>query len=371
MIESLNSPRLQLALEPECAAIATVLENSALLDGDAKVGNNVMIVDAGAGTIDIAVLQILSHRPLKVRQIQLSSGAQLGSTKVDQAFLAMMADILGPTAHATYSAADSDEELRLLDEWERIKLRFKMPKPVTGGSKWRSKAMGAGSRAQKVPLGGILRVTGMKLTEVQTRVAKYNTNNGFTGSDALLVRSYGSNDSAASLVIPASVIRRLFDSVVKQVCDLVAADISNANKAKGAVVDLICLAGGFAQSDVLQAGIRGLGAAPVKVPPDPARSIARGAAYFACDPHIVQERIATYSIGFDISRRRVDETHPKEHTFTADDGVVYDDDIFCALVKRGDVVPTDHVVPKYLVPCHASATSMTCKLYQTINADPQ
>lgn len=368
-METLNSPRLQLALEPECAAISTLLENPTLLATDAKVGNNIMIVDAGAGTIDIAVLQVQSHRPLKVRQIQLSSGKQLGSTKVDQAFLAMMADILGPTAHAAYSTADH-EELQLLTEWERMKLRFRMPKSVTGGSKWRNKQRNAGSGAETVPLGGILRVTGMKLEEVRDRVAMYNTSKGFTGSDALLVQDYGSSGSAW-LVIPASAIRRLFDSVVKQVCDLVAADINSANKAKGAVVDLICLAGGFAHSDVLQAGIKGLGAAPVRVPLNPARSIARGAAHFACDPHLVQERIATYTIGINVNRRRVDDTHPKKHAFTADDGIEYDDDLFCCLVKRGDVVPSKHVVRKSLFTCRASATGMTCKLYQTTSVDPQ
>jgi hypothetical protein len=70
--------------ESQAAAVATITEKDHLL----KRGQTVMVVDAGGGTTDLAMLQVQSMQgqPLKLKSIHHVTGRTVGSTHIDGDF---------------------------------------------------------------------------------------------------------------------------------------------------------------------------------------------------------------------------------------------------------------------------------------------
>ncbi|WAR26707.1 HS12A-like protein [Mya arenaria] len=94
----ISSDKLVIALEPEAAAVYCrflPMENSDQ-EGSLstlKTGSKVLVVDAGGGTVDIAVQELAENGSLK--NIFKASGGDWGGTKVDEAYLRFLEDIIG------------------------------------------------------------------------------------------------------------------------------------------------------------------------------------------------------------------------------------------------------------------------------------
>ena len=91
---------IRLIPEPEAAAIATLREyankgSASIL----KVGDNVLICDAGGGTVDITSYSIKSMQPLQFNEAVIGTGAKCGATYIDRQFHIWMSQIFG--AHFT------------------------------------------------------------------------------------------------------------------------------------------------------------------------------------------------------------------------------------------------------------------------------
>ena len=69
MIETLESPKLVLALEPESAAIACDVHQKA------NPGESFMVLDTGGGTVDITMNRLTSASPLRLDEIVAKSSA--------------------------------------------------------------------------------------------------------------------------------------------------------------------------------------------------------------------------------------------------------------------------------------------------------
>ena len=79
----LDDPALQLALEPECALIASAVEASADLQRRLVVGRRVMILDCGGGTVDVTVSEVIRVDPVQLSELLPASGDAWGGTYVD------------------------------------------------------------------------------------------------------------------------------------------------------------------------------------------------------------------------------------------------------------------------------------------------
>ena len=67
LITDVSSRHLVLALEPECAILAAVADTSRIL----SPGHVVMVVDCGAGTVDITVERVEQVHPLSVKEVSV------------------------------------------------------------------------------------------------------------------------------------------------------------------------------------------------------------------------------------------------------------------------------------------------------------
>lgn len=70
MTASVDAANLMLALEPECAVLASITEISPVERDNLKAGTRVMVVDCGGGTVDITVDEIVTVKPLCLREVR-------------------------------------------------------------------------------------------------------------------------------------------------------------------------------------------------------------------------------------------------------------------------------------------------------------
>jgi hypothetical protein len=118
MIDSMDSQRLVLALEPEGAAIASMLDAPPATRAQFTVGERIMIIDCGGGTADITVSEVKSAEPLQLKEILPASGGPWGGTYVDMNFIMMVAELLGPDM----ARVDQGSRVELLENWEEVKV---------------------------------------------------------------------------------------------------------------------------------------------------------------------------------------------------------------------------------------------------------
>ena len=74
IISTVNSPNLQLCLEPEAACLTVSLKNAPHL---ARNGTKIMILDYGGGTVDITTHEVLSMNPLRPKEPLPPTGLDL------------------------------------------------------------------------------------------------------------------------------------------------------------------------------------------------------------------------------------------------------------------------------------------------------
>jgi hypothetical protein len=70
LIDSIDSPNLVLALEPECAILASIADCTPTERDGFKPGTNIMVVDCGGGTVDITIDKVESIKPLCLREVR-------------------------------------------------------------------------------------------------------------------------------------------------------------------------------------------------------------------------------------------------------------------------------------------------------------
>ncbi|KAL3879860.1 hypothetical protein ACJMK2_032139 [Sinanodonta woodiana] len=85
----IKNENLKIALEPETASIfCRLLPVEKMIEGGGmtsfKPGSVYMVLDAGGGTIDITVHEVLSDGKLK--ELHKASGGAWGGTQVDEAY---------------------------------------------------------------------------------------------------------------------------------------------------------------------------------------------------------------------------------------------------------------------------------------------
>jgi molecular chaperone DnaK (HSP70) len=119
LIAAEDSSRLILALEPEGAAIASMLGAAPAARARFCLGERVLVMDCGGGTVDVTVSEIRSEAPLQLKEILHPSGGPWGGTYVDMNFVQFVNELLGPDA----AAVDASARIEVEDAWEAVKVR--------------------------------------------------------------------------------------------------------------------------------------------------------------------------------------------------------------------------------------------------------
>ena len=119
IISTVDSSQLRLCLEPEAACLAMNIKEAPRL---CSPGSTIMIVDCGGGTVDITTHEIISSKPLRLKEVLPPTGGPWGSTCVDNAFKGWLRAFLGTSKFD--QVVHSAELLSLMLQWEDAKTNF-------------------------------------------------------------------------------------------------------------------------------------------------------------------------------------------------------------------------------------------------------
>ncbi|WAR27206.1 HS12A-like protein [Mya arenaria] len=123
----ISSDKLIIALEPEAAAIyCRFLPMEISGQGGSlstlETGSKVLVVDAGGGTVDIAVQEVAGSGSMK--NIYKASGGDWGGTKVDDAYVKFVADIIGKDTIEEFKRSHMDDYVYMIRDFEMKKRGF-------------------------------------------------------------------------------------------------------------------------------------------------------------------------------------------------------------------------------------------------------
>ncbi|KAK2024068.1 actin-like ATPase domain-containing protein [Colletotrichum zoysiae] len=107
--------------EPEAAALATMRDLSGR--PNIKVGDHFVVCDAGGGTVDLISYEVLSLKPMVVREAIKGDGELCGGVFLDEAFVRLIKNKVTPQA---WDNVPKDEAANVLNgDWEHgIKQQF-------------------------------------------------------------------------------------------------------------------------------------------------------------------------------------------------------------------------------------------------------
>lgn len=83
---------IQMISEPEAAAVYTL---KSMQPHHLSVGDNIIVCDAGGGTVDLIAYKILSLSPLRVDESAMGTGGLCGSAFLNYRFEAYVRERLG------------------------------------------------------------------------------------------------------------------------------------------------------------------------------------------------------------------------------------------------------------------------------------
>lgn len=205
LIDSLDSQRLLLALEPESACISCEVHTLA------APGQTFMVLDAGGGTVDITMSRLKSASPLRFDEVVAPSGGPWGSTLIDDRFESFVSSLIG--AGNFKKIKKTPYWIELLENWESVKT-----------------SQTAEDNPRTINMSPLLEI--LEDVKLGALVDSYNAQEG----SSLKMRG------RSTVVMTGDFVRELFKpnfhKIAKHCAELIAAN----------PVDLVFLVGGFAES---------------------------------------------------------------------------------------------------------------------------
>jgi molecular chaperone DnaK (HSP70) len=340
---------VMIALEPEAASLCCLRGSQVTSPLDIRA-SSYMVIDAGGGTVDITVHHNLgdaanntsndSHNSSNnnnntsnnhLGELVPPSGGDWGSTYVNSNFTKLLTTIFGKSC--IDDIVSSPLWLKIIDDFEQVKVNFQ----------------GDDSSFKNVNLGALLSDWNLQKSP-SALVEEYNASQS---TDLKLVRGV--------LRIPSSVIQKLFEPMLSNICLHVENLLRNP-----AVRNLkyIFLVGGFAQSLLLQKKISTTFGSRIKVvtPPRSGIAVGTGAVFYGMDPEAIESRIMRYTVGIKVSEPWEQSKHSGHNQITAD-GMVYCADLFHEFIECGEAVNVQGEVSHYFTPLGKDSTRMLVSVY--------
>lgn len=326
MIEREFSSRLQLALEPECACVASQVDPKQKHLW--KKGSSVLVADCGGGTLDITAHKVMSSNPLRLNELLPPEGGHLGSTVVDEHFLNFFKELVGEKRFEALHKQPGSI-LAITKEWEEKKKGYDFEEE----DDW---AM--------LRVGDAL----MSLGITQEFVDLVNAWN--RAHPDLPAKKQGESNLGLSSKLMRSFFMPCIDAIVTRVRNAI-----DNHKLVARGLKYVVLAGGFANCRLLQDVIKeAFGGArfQILIGNQPDLLIVKGAAIFGTRPHdVIEVRKSRYTFGVGCAVL-YDERIPahakrKGSKFTDDDGKVRIK-IFDVHGKKGDDIGVGRHTPRHV-----------------------
>eukprot|EP00903_Cladosiphon_okamuranus_P013451 g12527.t1 len=265
---AVDSPSLQLCLEPEAACLAVTSMDATRL---VREGNKIMILDCGGGTVDITTHEVLSTNPPRLKELLPPTGGAWGSTCVDSAFTKWCKHFLGEQHFD--QVRHTVAFYNLLKEWEEGKTAF-------GG--------GENDRV-RLNMVHLSRRVGLNAETMQDLRRAFNNEQP---SERHV------KGSKMIVVLPSSLVRSFFEPTVANIANCLR-DIRR-NPTLSDRLQYVFLVGGFSSSPLIQASARAeleVGGCSVIAALRPDVAIVRGAVLFANNAEVFATRKARLTYG--------------------------------------------------------------------------
>ncbi|XP_060585439.1 heat shock 70 kDa protein 12B-like [Ruditapes philippinarum] len=304
--------KLSIALEPEAASLYCRHLPIEMISSDRTTlntflpGKRYIVLDAGGGTVDITVHEVLHGGKLK--ELYKASGGHWGGTRVDEAFLDFLVDLVGSGVMLKFKERYTEDYLELLREFE---------------GKKRSILSSSDEKVRlKIPYTFIQLIEELKRKSLQ----KVIDDSIYSKQLKLKTDKLGMEASLAKSFFDISIIK-----TVEHVKKLLKEPVTDG-------VDAIIMVGGFSESNMLHEAVKSnfpeLG---VIVPNDAGLAVLKGAVIFGHSPSTISERVSKYTYGVAV----VDEFDPDIHPIEKEiiiEGRTYCSDVFSVHVRAGQTL---------------------------------
>ncbi|XP_052228946.1 heat shock 70 kDa protein 12A-like [Dreissena polymorpha] len=327
--ETINASRASSRSLPELSSTEICM-----VPNDLEQGTRYMVVDCGGGTVDITVHEIVAGGKLK--ELHRATGGAHGSVGVDEEFETLLGAIFGPDLLLQFKRKKPTVWVELMAIFESRKRT---------ASPYRSSSISV-----TLPYAFIDFVKKCRGCSVETAIRKY-------GDLDITVTANG------TLRLSPIVMRRLFLPTVDRIKQAIG-DVLNNRRLSD--VTYMFLAGGFAESSIIQHEMRKDFGALMKIiiPPGVAMAVLKGAVCFGMDPHIVNSRCSCLTYGVGVLHRFNEKIHPEEKRVTKDN-VHWCTDVFDTFVKVNQSVELGECIVRRYTPVRRTQTATTINIYCT------
>ncbi|XP_060596890.1 heat shock 70 kDa protein 12A-like [Ruditapes philippinarum] len=339
---------LLIALEPEAASIfcrhlpvdkAEGEEEVSL--ASMKAGTKYMVVDAGGGTVDITFHQVIVDD--KLREIHKASGGAWGGTRIDDEYEKFLDSLFGQDIMKKFQKQNMDDYFDMMRAFEIKKRDLKLK--------------GANKVTIRIPpslIDIVQENRGKQLKDIITE-SKYNGNITYVSGK---IRVYPELLIALFKDTVAKIIKHMNSLLQEEKCH----DCST-----------IVLAGGFAESYILQEAIRdAFKGMRLIIPNGTGLVVLKGAVIFGHRPATIVERVCRYSYGLKGSHRTSEECkHPPTKTTEGKDGIKRCKNLFKIYARCGETVELTEERSTYLgCPRYDDQTNIGYTIYASENENP-
>ncbi|KAL3885515.1 hypothetical protein ACJMK2_025568 [Sinanodonta woodiana] len=349
----LSTTKLKLALEPETASLfCRHLPMNTMIGGidisKMKAGSAYMVIDAGGGTVDITVHQVIEGGGLK--EIHKASGGAWGGTKVDEAYRQFLISIVGNPIFQKFINKHMDDYLDITREFE---IKKRTIGPLTDS---RESGTDHSNVVIRFPL-------------ALKKVFEEETGEDFHAAIKQTAFSEQITLSRDKLKVDARIIKRFFDEATRSIVDHVKMLFSMPALRD---VSVILLVGGFSESKMLQHAIqKEFIRKKIVVPHEAGMVVLKGAVVFGHDTGAISERIAKYTYGVATRIDFIKGEHDEKYKVVDDDGNVKCGNIFTKHVQIGQSLQSDESFQRGYHSPDSKASSFTVQLFATQNENPK
>ncbi|KAK3603243.1 hypothetical protein CHS0354_007574 [Potamilus streckersoni] len=305
---------LRIALEPEVASLLCIylpvktfaISGSQSTFQTFKKGSKYMVLDAGGGTVDITVHEVLGLG--KVKELHKASGGAWGGTVVDGAFRQFLVKLVGDSIFQKFSLENTDDMLDMLRTFE-VKKREIQPKKDS-------------AIVLRIPMSLI----NIYQNETGKVLQESISQNEFAGKVKII------NDK---IKLEGTFFREFFAMAVQSITSFVRTLLQNKNL-EG--VKSIIMVGGFSECQILQESI--MSSFPeinTIIPQDAGLVVLKGAVIYGHNHDMIVERVCRYTYGIAGARPFIKGVHKDEYMEESDVGPLCNN-IFVKIVEAGQHV---------------------------------
>ncbi|XP_045202781.2 heat shock 70 kDa protein 12B-like [Mercenaria mercenaria] len=337
---------LILALEPEAASMFCKYLPVERMSGSSdktitcfKTKSKYLVLDAGGGTIDITVHEVLPNG--KLRELYKANGGAWGGTTIDDAFLEFIEGITGTEVMARFREDHKDDYIDLLREFE-VKKRTVQPDMDS-------------KVTFKIPI---------SLHELYREIQNGEIREAVRNTPDLSGKVTFAGDK---MRVDAEMVKSLFDKTGGTITQHIGS-ILRLSVAEG--VSSILMVGGFSESPMLRNAVQN--AFPnvrVIVPHEAGLAVLKGAVIFGHDSQVITSRIAKYTYGLKIYKRYNSKVHPKERIINKD-GEQQVRGCFDKLVEIGESVSINEQSQMKTYQPQSGCDSFAVKLFASPDPNP-